>query len=86
MLNRALREAVLQEIDRGASMSGIAIRCGRIKPTATGVCGETTWLARHIGLKPDSSSGRITPWVHTDVLALIARKGLGITPADVEID
>ena len=87
VLNRALREAVLHAIEHhGASMSEIAIRCGRIKHTPTGVCGETTWLSRRIGLKPDSTSGRITPWVHTDVLALIAREGLGITPAEVEVD
>lgn len=67
-------------------MSEIAIRCGRVKHTPSGESGETTWLGRRIGLKPDSVSGRVTPWVHTDVLALIARDGLGIAPADVEMD
>jgi hypothetical protein len=28
----------------------------------------------------------ITPWVHTDVLALIARNGLGLSPYEVEVD
>ena len=87
VLNRALREAVLHAIEhQGASMSEIAIRCGRVKRTPSGECGETTWLGRRIGLKPDSVSGRVTPWVHADVLALIAREGLGIAPADVEME
>jgi hypothetical protein len=87
VLNRALREAVLHAIEHhGASMSEIAIRCGRVKRTPSGDCGETTWLGRRIGLKPDSVSGRVTPWVHADVLALIAREGLGIAPADVEME
>jgi hypothetical protein len=28
---------------------------------------------------------RPTPWVHSDVLALIARDGLGISPREVEL-
>lgn len=87
VLNRALREAVLHAIEhQDATMSEIAIRCGRVKHTPTGTSGETTWLSRRIGLRPDSTSGRITPWVHTEVLALIARDGLLIAPADVEMD
>jgi len=26
-----------------------------------------------------------TPWVHSDVLALIARRGLGLSPREVEV-
>ena len=38
VLNRALREAVLERVERGdLSMSEIAIRCRRVKPTAENV-------------------------------------------------
>jgi hypothetical protein len=87
VLNRRLREVVLATVARQQlSMSEIAIRCGRIKHDRNGnQSGETSWLARRVGLLPEG--GRIvpTPWIHSDVLALIARQGLGIGPREVEL-
>jgi hypothetical protein len=86
VLNRGLREAVTKATNRGLTMSEIAIRCGRIKRDANGAqSGETSWLGRRIGTLPESGHSAPTPWVHTDVLALIARKGLGLAPRDVEV-
>ncbi len=88
VLNRALREAVLATIERDAlSMSEIAIRCGRVKRDATGnESGETSWLARRVGLLAEGGRDVPTRWIHTDVLALIARDGLGVSPREVEVD
>lgn len=87
VLNRGLREAVQHAITRHQStLAEIAMRCGRLKPETRGHgSGETSWLARRIGQAPDSVTGRRTPWVHTDVLALIARDGLGVAPCEVEV-
>ena len=87
VLNRGLREAVLARVKCGeTTMSEIAIRCGRLKRGARGNrSGETSWLARRIGLLPEGGRRAPTPWVHTDVLALIARDGLGIAPREVEL-
>jgi AraC-like DNA-binding protein len=87
VLNRALREAVLDAIDhRGMSMSEIALRCGIVKHDRRGkASGETSWLARRVGIMPEGGETEITPWVHSDVLAVIARKGLGISPREVEL-
>jgi hypothetical protein len=87
VLNRALREVVLDRVaNGGVSMSEIAIRCGRVKRDARGrVTGETSWLSRRIGLLPEGGQAEPTRWVHTDVLALIAREGLGIAPREVEL-
>jgi hypothetical protein len=87
VLNRALREAVLAKVShREASMSEIAIRCGRFKRDARGnTTGETSWLARRVGLLPEGGHAQPTRWVHSDVLALIARQGLGIAPREVEL-
>jgi hypothetical protein len=87
VLNRGLREAVLAAVARReATMSEIAMRCGRLKRDAKGNrSGETSWLARRIGLLPEGGHRAPTPWVHTDVLALIARDGLGIAPREVEL-
>ena len=86
VLNRRLREVVLETIDRqGISMSEIAIRCGRIKRDCRGnESGETSWLARRLGILPEGGKDTPTPWIHSDVLALIARSGLGISPREVE--
>jgi hypothetical protein len=86
VLNRRLREVVLATIDRqGISMSEIAIRCGRIKRDRRGnESGETSWLARRLGILPEGGKHTPTPWIHSDVLALIARSGLGISPREVE--
>ncbi len=87
VLNRGLREAVLAKVRAGeASMSEIAIRCGRLKHDARGnTTGETSWLARRVGLLPEGGHEEPTRWVHSEVLALIARDGLGIAPREVEL-
>ncbi len=87
VLNRKLRQAVLAAIERhGLSMSEIAHRCGRVKRDCKGnASGETSWLGRRVGIMPESGTTRPTPWVHSDVLALIARSGLGISPREVEL-
>jgi hypothetical protein len=87
VLNRKLRQAVLAAIEhQGLSMSEIAHRCGRVKRDRKGnASGETSWLARRVGVLPDSGAERPSPWIHSDVLALIARNGLGISPREVEL-
>jgi hypothetical protein len=87
VLNRRLREQVLATVAHGQlSMSEIALRCGRIKRDGRGnESGETSWLARRLGLLPEGGGSRATPWIHSDVLALIARRGLGISPREVEL-
>jgi hypothetical protein len=87
VLNRLLRDAVLQRVTRGElSMSEIAVRCGRVKRDRKGnESGETSWLARRIGVLAEGGHSAPTPWIHSDVLALIARSGLGISPREVEL-
>jgi hypothetical protein len=87
LLNRRLRETVLATAQgSGLSMSEIAIRCGRVKHDRRGrVSGETSWLARRLGLLPEGGQSEPTPWIHSDVLGLIAREGLGISPREVEL-
>jgi hypothetical protein len=86
VLNRRLREVTLAIVGgERLSMSEIAMRCGRVKRDARGnVSGETSWLARRLGLLPEGGQTRPTPWIHSDVLALIARRGLGLSPREVE--
>jgi len=88
LLNRRLRAAVLETMGReGVSMSALATRCGRVKIDRKGhASGETSWLARRLGMLPEAGHSSPTPWIHSDVLALIAREGLGICPRDVEAD
>ena len=87
VLNRGLRESVLAAVERGElSLSEIAIRCGRFKRDARGnESGETSWLARRIGTMPEHGRDAPTRWVHSDVLALIARSGLGVAPREAEV-
>jgi hypothetical protein len=87
VLNRGLREAALAVVQwQGLSMSKIAMRCGRIKYDSRGrPSGETSWLARRLGIIASSSDSGPTPWVHSDVLGLIAREGLRISPREVEL-
>ncbi len=67
-------------------MSEIALRCGVVKRDRRGnPSGETSWLARRIGIMPEGGEKEITPWVHSDVLAVIAREGLGLSPREVEL-
>lgn len=88
VLNRGLREAVLAVAQsQGLSMSEIAVRCGRIKRDRAGnESGETSWLARRLGLLAEGGRKTPTPWIHSDVLALIARDGLGMSPREVEVE
>jgi hypothetical protein len=87
VLNCGVREAVSARLaHEELSMSEIAIRCGRIKRDSRGnESGETSWLARRLGLLPEGGHDAPTPWIHSDVLALIAREGLGISPREVEV-
>jgi hypothetical protein len=87
VLNRRLREVVLARVSsQELSMSEIAMRCGRVKRDRRGnESGETSWLARRLGLLPEGGRSTPTPWIHSDVLALIARSGLGVSPREVEL-
>jgi hypothetical protein len=87
VLNRALRESVLRALERdGLTLGEIAIRCGRIKRDGRGrASGETTWLARRVGLARDARKREPSPWIHSDVLALISRTGIGVSPREVEL-
>ena len=87
VLNRGLREALLATMQRErVTLSEIAIRCGRIKRDESGnESGETSWLARRVGMLPEGGRAKPTPWVSSDVLALIARQGLGLAPREVEV-
>jgi hypothetical protein len=87
VLNRGLRRAVLAAAaTQGLTMSEIAMRCGRVKRDCRGKeSGETSWLARRLGIAPEGGKSTPTPWIHSDVLALIARCGLGISPREVEL-
>jgi hypothetical protein len=87
VLNRGLRMVALATIEhQGLSLSEIAIRCGRVKRDHRGnESGETSWLARRLGILPEGGRNAPTPWIHSDVLALIARKGLGVSPREVEL-
>lgn len=86
VLNRGLREAIQRALAGGDSLSEIATRCGRLKCEAGGtIHGDTSWLARRAGLLPNAGKREPTPWVHSDVLALIARRGLRISPREVEL-
>jgi hypothetical protein len=87
VLNKQLRNEVQRRVQSGeVSMSEIAIRCGRVRRDSRGKgSGEGTWLARRIGEKPEAGAQKPTPWIHSDVLALIARDGLDINPSEVEL-
>lgn len=88
VLNRELRRAVLDALrTQGLSLSEIAFRCGRVKRDGYGnTSGETSWLSRRVGISPESGGdGQPTPWIHSEVLAVIAREGLGVSPHEVEL-
>jgi hypothetical protein len=85
VLNRRLREAVQGAVKfRRMSMSEIALRCGRVRHNKN-LSGDASWLARRIGQAPESGEEHPSPWVQSDVLALIAREGLGVCPCEVEL-
>lgn len=87
VLNGKLRDTVLRMVgENELSMSEIAIRCGRVKRDSAGnISGETSWLARRLGLLAEGGREHPTPWIHSEVLALIARRGLGVSPREVEL-
>jgi hypothetical protein len=87
VLNRRLRTVALATMERETlSISEIAIRCGRVKLDRRGnESGETSWLARRLGILPEGGRKSPTPWIHSDVLGLIARRGLGVSPHEVEL-
>jgi hypothetical protein len=86
VLNRGLREGVDRAVACGLTMSEIAIRCGRVKRDRRGkTSGETSWLARRIGVLPEGGQREPTAWIHSNTLALIARRGLGVNPNEVEL-
>lgn len=87
VLNRGLREAVQRELRLGTvTMSDIAARCGRFRSEPPGSsAGEASWVARRIGEMPEGGEESPCPWIHSDVLALIARDGLGVCPHEVEL-
>jgi hypothetical protein len=86
VLNRGLREAAIGIVAQGeVSWSEIAFRCGRKHAVGAGhECGDTSWLKRRLGLMPESSTGRVTPWLRVETLALIAC-ALGVDPVSVEV-
>jgi hypothetical protein len=87
VLNRGLREAVERKLASAElTLSEIAMRCGRTKRDRRGtLSGETSWITRRIGAAPEGGEAEPTPWVHSDILALIARDGLGMSPNEVEL-
>jgi hypothetical protein len=86
VLNRGLREAVVRAVARGElSLSEIASRCGRGKSGKGQFGGDTSWLERRIGMRSEGGEATPRPWTHADVLALIARDGLGLSPNEVEV-
>lgn len=85
VLNRALRAAVRAAVADGQSLSQIAARCGHVKGRSTGErVGDTSWLGRRVGLLAEPGYAEPSPWIHADVLAVIARDGLGLDPRQVE--
>jgi hypothetical protein len=84
VLNRGLREALQARLAAGETLAMIAGRCGRLHRSNQGRA-DTSWLARRCGLMAPPGERHPTPWVHTDVLALIAREGLGVAPREVEL-
>jgi hypothetical protein len=84
VLNRGLREALQARLAAGETLALIAGRCGRFHRGHIGRA-DTSWLARRCGLMAPPGESHPTPWVHTDVLALIAREGLGVAPREVEL-
>ena len=85
VLSRCLREAAQRAVARGeVSWSQLALRCGHTHAVHGGhQCGDTSWLKRRLGIMPDTSTGRTTPWIRSETLALIAR-ALGVDPVSVE--
>ena len=87
VLNRRLREVVLATVEQRAAeheRDRDPLRAGEARRRGN-ESGETSWLARRLGLLPEGGKATPTPWIHSDVLALIARRGLGVGPREVEL-
>ncbi len=83
VLNRGLREAFMAS---GLTSTEVAARCGMTRYAKNKqLVGDSSWLQRRLGMRSESSTTVATPWIHTDVLALIARDGLGVAPREVEL-
>ena len=87
VLNRKLREAVLAAIERdGRSVSEIALRCGRVKRDRKGnISGETSWLARRLGLAAESGAARPHAAGSTATCSPSSPARLGLSPREVEL-
>lgn len=82
VLNRGLRDAVVAALDDGTALAQIAESCGHTRPTARGgTAGDSAWLARRVGLKPDGQEAPYR-WIDERVLCEIA-EGLGLRADDV---
>ena len=67
-------------------MSEIARRCGRVKRDSRGnESGEASWLGRRIGLLPETGPAGRLPGCTATCSGLIARRGLGLSPHEVEL-
>lgn len=86
ILNRRLREQLIAAVQRGeVTLSEVAIRCGHVKRGRNGnESGETSWLTRRVGLKPELLGEPPSPWIESRVLAQIAI-ALGLNPCEVEM-
>lgn len=83
VLVRRLREVALEVMAaKGLTLSDVAVGCGRVRRNGSA---ETTWLKRRLGIDSEPRGSAPSRWIHTDVLALIARDGLGVAPMDVEL-
>ncbi len=71
VLNRGLRQAVLAAAAaQGLSMSEIAVRCGRVKHDSKGKeSGETSWLARRLGIAPEGGESTLRHVFATELLS-----------------
>ena len=74
-----IAERAAREVIQKLVTCGLCAGCGNES-------GETSWLARRLRLLPEGGRERATPWIHSDVLELIARDGLGVSPREVEVD
>jgi hypothetical protein len=78
VLNTGVREAAQRMVARGElTWAQIAHRCGQC---AHKQGGDSTWVQRRLGLKPDGGALTTSPWTLHSVLARIAREGLGLDP------
>ena len=88
VLNRGLREAVLAAVKDARPEHERDRDALRARSSATPTAARAArraGSARRIGMLPEGGKSTPTPWVSSDVLALIARDGLAIAPHEVEL-